>query len=191
MLLGFTYLQANCQTHGIEYEAAKLEDRAGRKVVRSKRLEIDSLQSVINRAKNATSIEDIDSRVVLSPLFLSLSMCMWTIQVHVVLLQFIGQNYVCKFEVVTFLLDVNYASMQIHNMEHVMQHETLPLKEEKQFIREIKQLKQLREQLSSNMGSQDEIQQALDQRQEVEERLKVCIPDYCVQSLKTHSVICL
>ncbi|CAA2995479.1 Hypothetical predicted protein [Olea europaea subsp. europaea] len=115
--------RANCQTHGIEYEAAKIEDRAARKLVRSKRLEIDSLQSVINRAKNATSIEDIDSR--------------------------------------------------IHNMEHVMQHETLPLKEEKQFIREIKQLKQLREQLSSNMGSQDEIQQALDQRQEVEERLKV------------------
>ncbi|XP_022874038.1 myosin-3-like [Olea europaea var. sylvestris] len=114
--------RANCQTHGIEYEAAKLEDRAGRKVVRSKRLEIDSLQSVINRAKNATSIEDIDSR--------------------------------------------------IHNMEHVMQHETLPLKEEKQFIREIKQLKQLREQLSSNMGNQDEIQQALDQREQVEERLK-------------------
>ncbi|KAL2529788.1 titin-like protein [Forsythia ovata] len=114
--------RANCQTHGIEYEAAKLEDRAARKLVRSKRLEIDSLQSVINRAKNAMSIEDIDSR--------------------------------------------------IHNMEHVMQHETLPLKEEKQFIREIKQLKQLREQLSSNMGSQDEIQQALDQREEVEERLK-------------------
>ncbi|KAL2505925.1 CAP-Gly domain-containing linker protein 1 [Abeliophyllum distichum] len=115
--------RANCQTHGIEYEAVKLEDRAARKLVRSKRLEIDSLQSVINRAKNAMSIEDIDSR--------------------------------------------------IHNMEHVMQHETLPLKEEKQFIREIKQLKQLREQLSSNMGSQDEIQQALNQREEVEERLKV------------------
>ncbi|CAI9777120.1 unnamed protein product [Fraxinus pennsylvanica] len=114
--------RANCQTHGIEYEAAKLEDRAARKLVRSKRLEMDSLQSVINRAKNATSIEDIDSR--------------------------------------------------IHNMEHVMQHETLPLKEEKQFIREIKQLKQLREQLSSNMGNQDEIQQALDQREQVAERLK-------------------
>ncbi|KAL2497443.1 Uncharacterized protein Adt_22994 [Abeliophyllum distichum] len=54
----------------------------------------------------------------------------------------------------------------------MVQHETLPLKEEKQFIREIKQLKQLCEQLSSNMGSQDQIQQALNQREEVEERLK-------------------
>lgn len=58
-------------------------------------------------------------------------------------------------------------------MEHMIQHETLPLKEEKQLIREIKQLKQLREQLSSNMGSQDEIKQAIEQRGEVEERLKV------------------
>ncbi|KAL2480397.1 CAP-Gly domain-containing linker protein 1 [Abeliophyllum distichum] len=54
----------------------------------------------------------------------------------------------------------------------MVQHETLPLKEEKQFIREIKQLKQLCEQLSSNMGSQDQIQQALNQREEVQDRLK-------------------
>lgn len=66
-----------------------------------------------------------------------------------------------------------YLSRQIHNMEHMIQHETLPLKEEKQFIREIKQLKQLREQLSSNMGSQDEIKEALQQREGIEERLKV------------------
>ena len=58
-------------------------------------------------------------------------------------------------------------------MEHMIQHETLPLKEEKQFIREIKQLKHLREELSSNMGSQDEVQQALNQRDHIEERMKV------------------
>lgn len=63
-------------------------------------------------------------------------------------------------------------------MERMIQHETLPLKEEKQFIREIKQLKQLREQLSSNMGSQDEIKEALQQREEIEERLKVWLPHY-------------
>lgn len=54
-----------------------------------------------------------------------------------------------------------------------MAHETLPLKEEKQFIREIKQLKQLREQLSSSLGKQDEVQQALDQKDHIEERSKV------------------
>ncbi|KAL8523835.1 hypothetical protein ACS0TY_013708 [Phlomoides rotata] len=115
--------RANSQIHGIDYEYAKSEARSVRKLVRSKRMEIDSLQSVINKAKNALSIEDIDS--------------------------------------------------QIYNMEHMIQHETLPLKEEKQLIREIKQLKQLREQLSSNMGSQDEIKQAIEQRGEVEERLKI------------------
>ncbi|KAL3830565.1 hypothetical protein ACJIZ3_019367 [Penstemon smallii] len=115
--------RASSQIHGIDYEYAKGEERNARKLVRSKRMEIDSLQSMINKAKNAISIEDIDYR--------------------------------------------------IYNMEHMIQHETLPLKEEKQLIREIKQLKQLREQLSSNMGSQDEIKQALEQREEVEERLKI------------------
>lgn len=65
------------------------------------------------------------------------------------------------------------ARMQIRNMEHAIQHETLPLREEKQLIREIKQLKQLREQLSSNMGRQDDVQQALDQKEQIEERFKV------------------
>lgn len=55
----------------------------------------------------------------------------------------------------------------------MIEHETLPLKEEKQLIREIKQLKQVREQLSSTMGKQDELQQALDQKEHIEERLKV------------------
>ncbi|KAK4389982.1 Proton pump-interactor 1 [Sesamum angolense] len=115
--------RANSQIHGIDYEYAKVEGRSARKLVRSKRMEIESLQSVINKAKNALSVDDIDS--------------------------------------------------QIYNMEHMIQHETLPLKEEKQLIREIKQLKQLREQLSSNMGTQDEIKQALEQREEIEDRLKI------------------
>ncbi|KAJ4963079.1 hypothetical protein NE237_023018 [Protea cynaroides] len=62
---------------------------------------------------------------------------------------------------------------RIHNMEHMIQHETMPLKEEKQLIREIKQLKLLREQLSSQMGRQDEDQQTSDQRDRSEERFKL------------------
>lgn len=69
----------------------------------------------------------------------------------------------------------NLALNQINNMEHMIQHETLPLKEEKHLIRQINQLKHLRDQLSSNMGSQDEVQQALDQREQNEEKLKVCV----------------
>ncbi|XP_052188153.1 uncharacterized protein LOC127798662 [Diospyros lotus] len=116
-------IRAGCQKLHSSLGAAKLEERAARGLVRLKRQEIDSVQSVINRVKNAMSVEDIDTR--------------------------------------------------IHSMEHMIQHETLPLKEEKQFIREIKQLKHLREELSSNMGSQDEVQQALNQRDHIEERMKI------------------
>ncbi|XP_037493467.1 uncharacterized protein LOC105635153 [Jatropha curcas] len=61
---------------------------------------------------------------------------------------------------------------KIRNMEHMIQHETLPLKEEKNYLREMKQLKQIREQLSSSLGNQDEVQEAIDQKEQVEERLK-------------------
>ncbi|XP_010459791.1 PREDICTED: calponin homology domain-containing protein DDB_G0272472 [Camelina sativa] len=62
---------------------------------------------------------------------------------------------------------------RVHNMEHMMQHSTLSLTEEKGFMREIKQLKQLRAQISSSMGTTDEVKQALDEKEKTEERLKV------------------
>ncbi|KZV37046.1 hypothetical protein F511_11992 [Dorcoceras hygrometricum] len=116
-------LRAKNQDTGIDYEYARVEDRSLKKLLKEKRMEIDTLQSVINKAKNATSIEDLKSR--------------------------------------------------IKAIEHMIQHETLPLKEEKQLINEIKQLKHLREQLSSSNCSQNEIEQALEQREQAEERLKI------------------
>ncbi|KAI8549085.1 hypothetical protein RHMOL_Rhmol07G0323600 [Rhododendron molle] len=104
-------------------EAARSEERGARGLLNLKRKEIDSVQYVINRVKNAISVEDMNVR--------------------------------------------------INNMERMIQHETLPLKEEKHLIRQINQLKHLRDQLSSNMGSQDEVQQALDQRDQNEEKLKI------------------
>jgi len=44
-------------------EAAVSEGRAARDLLRSKRQEIDSVQSVITKVKNAMSIGDIDGRV--------------------------------------------------------------------------------------------------------------------------------
>ncbi|KAK9270106.1 hypothetical protein L1049_025680 [Liquidambar formosana] len=114
--------RAACRKYSDNFEAAMLEGKTARELLKTKRKEMDSVQSVINRMKDADSVEDIDGR--------------------------------------------------IRNMEHMIEHETLPLKEEKQFIREIKQLKQHREQLSSSMGRQDEVQQALDQRDQIEGRLK-------------------
>ncbi|KAJ0257499.1 Calponin-like domain protein [Hirschfeldia incana] len=62
---------------------------------------------------------------------------------------------------------------KVNNMEHMIQHETLSLSEEKGYIREIKQLKQLRGQISSSMGTKDEVKQALDDKEKTEERLKM------------------
>ncbi|KAL5778450.1 hypothetical protein ACOSP7_011376 [Xanthoceras sorbifolium] len=115
--------RATFKENGENLEAAILEEKAAREMLKSKRQEIDSLQSVINKVKNAISVEDIDGR--------------------------------------------------IRQIRHMIEHETVPLKEEKQLIREIEQLKQHREQFSSSMGKQDEIQQAFDQKDQIEERLKV------------------
>ena len=82
------------------------------------------------------------------------------------------------------LLNMSIACKQIRHMEHAIEHETLPLKEEKQLIRDIKQLRNVREQLSSNMGKQEEVQQALDQKSQVEEQSKVFISDIFVFQLK-------
>ncbi|XP_071733024.1 uncharacterized protein [Rutidosis leptorrhynchoides] len=104
------------------FNAAIADENKARRSVKLKRQEIDSVLAVINRWKNAMSVEDIDKRIL--------------------------------------------------NMEHVIQHETIQLKDEKQFIREIKQLKSLRDQLASNMGTNEEIRQAIDQKDQNEERLK-------------------
>ncbi|XP_047327656.1 uncharacterized protein LOC124931269 [Impatiens glandulifera] len=105
------------------FESAKSEEKAARGLVKSKRQEIDAVQSIINKVKNAITVDDIDIR--------------------------------------------------IRGMEHMIQHETLPLKDEKQYIREIKQLRHLREQLSSSLGSQEDVQLALNQKDESEERMKI------------------
>lgn len=115
--------RANCSEFRIKFDAARSDERAARDALNAKRQELDSVQSVITRIKNATSIDEIDDR--------------------------------------------------IHNMEHMIQHETMPLKEEKQLIREIKQLKNLRDQLSSSLGKQAEEQPTLEERDRIEERFKL------------------
>ncbi|KAI3921840.1 hypothetical protein MKX01_005529 [Papaver californicum] len=61
---------------------------------------------------------------------------------------------------------------RINYMEHRIEHETMPLKEEKQLIRDIKQLKNVKDQLSSSLGKQTEEQTSLDQREKIEEQFK-------------------
>ena len=54
----------------------------------------------------------------------------------------------------------------------MIQHETLPLKEEKQLIRQIKLLKQNRGELSNIIAKQDQ-SQSLDDKESIEEQTKV------------------
>ncbi|VFQ94898.1 unnamed protein product [Cuscuta campestris] len=70
-------------------------------------------------------------------------------------------------------ISIEEIDARICSMECMIEHETLPLKEEKNLNREIKQLKQLRDQLSTNIGSCVEVQQALDNRSQIEENLKI------------------
>ncbi|KAL6493320.1 hypothetical protein OROGR_033079 [Orobanche gracilis] len=66
-----------------------------------------------------------------------------------------------------------YSHLHIRKKEHMIQHETLYLKQEKQLIREIEQLEHFREELLANFDSQDEIKQSFEQRNEAEERLRI------------------
>ncbi|XP_021841372.2 uncharacterized protein [Spinacia oleracea] len=45
------------------FEAARLEERAAHKLIIAKRREIDSAQSLINLARNAITVEDVDSQI--------------------------------------------------------------------------------------------------------------------------------
>ncbi|RZC67461.1 hypothetical protein C5167_011152 [Papaver somniferum] len=62
---------------------------------------------------------------------------------------------------------------RINYMEHRIEHETMPLKEEKQLIRDIKQLKNVKDQLSSSLGKQTKEQLSLDKREKIEEQFKL------------------
>ena len=54
-----------------------------------------------------------------------------------------------------------------------MEHETIPLKQEKLFIKEINELKAQRKQVCSNLGSKAEISEAFHQKDHIHEQHKV------------------
>ncbi|PSS19891.1 Proton pump-interactor like [Actinidia chinensis var. chinensis] len=56
-------IRATCQLLENKREAAKSDLRAARRLVKLKRQEIDSVQFVINRVKNAITVEDMDVRI--------------------------------------------------------------------------------------------------------------------------------
>eukprot|EP01018_Ginkgo_biloba_P032158 Gb_21139 [translate_table: standard] len=62
---------------------------------------------------------------------------------------------------------------KIFNMEYRIEHESMPLREEKQLLWEIKQLKLSRDQLCASAGPHAELQEAFDQEDKIQERSKL------------------
>ncbi|KAJ8475531.1 hypothetical protein OPV22_019258 [Ensete ventricosum] len=115
--------KVSCNESWKKFEDAKAEERAARAAVSAKRQQIDSVQLIMNKLKNAHSINELQDK--------------------------------------------------IQTMEFELQHETMPLKEEKQYIHELKQLRHQRDQLTSILGSKAEINEALNQREQIDERFKI------------------
>ncbi|KAI3750710.1 hypothetical protein L2E82_21468 [Cichorium intybus] len=61
---------------------------------------------------------------------------------------------------------------RVHELEDMIEHEPLCLKDEKQFIYELEPLNNYCDQLVSNVGSQNEVQQAINQQNKIEEPLE-------------------
>lgn len=62
-LLKLSHDQASYKEYAEKLEAAISDERSARESLKSKRQEIDSVQSRINMMKNAISVEDIDGSV--------------------------------------------------------------------------------------------------------------------------------
>ncbi|KAH9611946.1 hypothetical protein KSS87_007601 [Heliosperma pusillum] len=120
----FNKQQAYCRELKSIRDAANSEVKAARELVWAKSREVDSAHSLINLARNAVTVEDIDKK--------------------------------------------------IFNLEHTLQHQTLNnLREEKELVREIKQLNLQRQKLLADPQRQQEVQQAHNQRGQTEDQLKI------------------
>lgn len=64
-----------------------------------------------------------------------------------------------------------------------MQHESLTLVEEKQLMKEIKQLEGTREKVIANAAMRAKIQDSLGQREAIQDQVKVSLHSFCIKSI--------
>jgi len=64
-----------------------------------------------------------------------------------------------------------------------MQHESLTLVEEKQLMKEIKQLEGTREKVIANAAMRAKIQDSLGQREAIQDQVKVSSHSFCIKSI--------
>ena len=78
---------------------------------------------------------------------------------------------------------------QIAELEYRMQHESIPLKEEKQLMRDIKQLESTRSQVCANSILQQELIKNLGPKEDIQDQYKV--HNGCPWHAPTSSLQCL
>lgn len=67
-----------------------------------------------------------------------------------------------------------YLGIQIHSLQYCIQHESIPLSEEKKILKEIKQLEGTREKVIANAAMRTKIQDSLGQREAIQDQVKEC-----------------
>lgn len=63
--------------------------------------------------------------------------------------------------------------MQIRSIEYRMQHESMPLKEEKQLMRELKELEATRPKVIAKSAMRAKIQESMGQKEAIQDQVKV------------------
>ena len=63
--------------------------------------------------------------------------------------------------------------LQIYSFQYRIQHESIPLTEEKQLLREIKQLEGTREKVIANAAMRAKIEDSLGQKEAIQDQVKV------------------
>lgn len=62
---------------------------------------------------------------------------------------------------------------QIYSLQYRIQHESIPLSEEKQILREIKQLEGTREKVIANAAIRTKLQDTIGQKDAIQDQVKV------------------
>ena len=63
--------------------------------------------------------------------------------------------------------------MQINSLHYRIQHESIPFAEEKQILREIKQLEGTREKVIANAAMRAKVQDSMGQKEAIQDQVKV------------------
>lgn len=72
-----------------------------------------------------------------------------------------------------FLFSSTIFLIQIKSLQYRIQHESIPLSEEKQIIREIKQLEGTRDKVIANAAVRAKIEDSLGEKEAIQDQVKV------------------